>query len=361
MPRESCSAASTDLFPYRGSELAERDTAHSTRNMAERDTAADAPSSIGSTPEVELVDEAKARLARLCARDNELTAVIERATAEREAVREEMASVKDDLDTLVNAPASGGCDPTLWLPDELMEMIFLNVSFEMLWGGVCARVCQRWRQIVRESTLVKRRKQDEKWMAYEAGLIKPRVLKGDTHGVRALAAGLDGKIYSGSNDKTIRVWSGVDGTHQQTLEGHTSDVYALAVGLEGKIYSSSLDSTIRVWSGADGTHLQTLRGHAHCVFALAVGLDGKIYSGSYDKTIRVWSGVDGAHLQALRGHTSCVSALAVGLDGKICSGSWDRSIRVWSWVDGTHAFTNNRGTHRLCLVPRSGSGRQDIL
>ena len=104
--------------------------------------------------------------------------MIERASAEREAVRAEMASAKNKLNKLVNAPVSGGRDPTLWLPDELIEMILLKVSVEMLWGGECERVCKRWRRIVGESSLVKRRKQAERWEAYAAGVIKPRVLDG---------------------------------------------------------------------------------------------------------------------------------------------------------------------------------------
>ena len=105
-----------------------------------------------------------------------------------------MASVKDQLDAFVDAPVSGGRDPTLWLPDELMEMIFLMVSVEELWGGVCERVRQRWRRIVQESILVKRRKRDERWVAYDAGIIKPRVLEGHTGAMFALAVGQDGKI-----------------------------------------------------------------------------------------------------------------------------------------------------------------------
>ena len=112
--------------------------------------------SIGRTSEAEQVDGVKARLAQLCARDDELTTVIEGAIAEREAVRAEMASAKNELDVLVNAPVSGERDPTLSLPDELMEMIFLMVPFES------ERVCQRWRRIVRESALVQRRKRDER-------------------------------------------------------------------------------------------------------------------------------------------------------------------------------------------------------
>ena len=133
----------------------------------------------------------------------------------------EIASVKDELDALVNAPVSGGRDPTSWLPDELIEMIFLMLRFEPGWsrGVECVGACANgtWRRIVRESSLVKRRNQEGKWTAYEAGIINPRVLRERAHYVYALAAGLDGKIYSGSSDNSIRVWSGVDGAHLQTL------------------------------------------------------------------------------------------------------------------------------------------------
>ena len=344
----------------------------------------DAKSGSGARPplgcnfEAKRVDGVKIHRVQLCARDAELTAVIERATAEREVVRAEMVSVQDELDVLVNAPVSGGRDPTLWLPDELMEMIFPMEPFDVMWYRVCECVCQRWRRIAQQNSLAKRTKQLEgRWGAYEAALIMPRrlelghsdthlnivlclaegldgkiytagsldytirvwaahgmdgtyleELKGHTDAVCVLTVGLDGKIYTGSWDKTIRVWSGVDGEHLHTLEGHTGFVCSLAVGPDGKIYSGSDDCTIRVWSGVDGTHLQTLEGPCRTVRVLAVGLDGKIYTGSLDDTIIVWSGVDGAHLQTLEGHTHPVSALAVGLDGKIYTGSWDHTIRV---------------------------------
>jgi WD40 repeat protein len=233
---------------------------------------------------------------------------------------------------------SGERDPFEWLPDELIVMIMLMLPFEVLWVGVCDRVCLRWTRLM-ESAPVKRHKRDGRWPAYEAGVITSRELVGHTHYVIALAVGLDGKVYSGSWG-TIRVWSSDDGAHIQTLEGHTRYVEALAVGLDGKIYSGSMDRTIRVWSGDDGTHLQTLVGHTDAVLALAVGLDGKVYSGSNDTAIQVWSGDDGTHLQTIVGHTNSVNSLTVGLDGKkVYAGSWDGTIRVWSGDDGTHLQT----------------------
>jgi hypothetical protein len=259
----------------------------------------------------------------------ELQEAVRHLTAERETVRAEMALIENELDALINAPVSGGRDPFEWLPDELVVMVMLVVPFEVLWGGVCSRVCKRWARLL-ESAPVQRRKRDGRWAAYKAGVITPRELKGHTKSVNAIVVGLDGKVYSGSNDCTVRVWSGDSLAHVHTLVGHIYPVSALAVGLDGKIYSGSVDKTIRVWSGVDGTHLHTLVGHARAVVALAVGLDGKIFSGSHDKTIRVWSGADGTHLQDLEGHNDFVNVLAVGLDGKVYSGSDDARIRVWS-------------------------------
>jgi len=238
----------------------------------------------GHTPEAAEVDGVKARLSELrtreCELDGELSealAVVERVRAKRDAVRAEMASAESELDALVNAPVSGGRDPFEWLPDELIVMIMLMLPFEVLWSGVCERVCLQWARLAK-STPVQRRKRDGRWAAYEAGLIMPRDLEGHTGYVRALAVGLDGKVYSESSDMTIRVWSGDDGTHLQTLVGHKSYVSALVVGLDGNVYSGSGDTTIRAWSGDDGKHLQTLEGHTTTVWALAVGLDGKVYS-----------------------------------------------------------------------------------
>ena len=77
------------------------------------------------------------------------------------------------------------------------------------------------------------------------------------------------------------------GNHLRTLHGHTSTVLSLAVS-EEKLYSGSIDRTIRVWVAESVNHLRTLQGHTGIVFAVAVS-QGKLYSGSGDKTIRVWS------------------------------------------------------------------------
>jgi WD40 repeat protein len=247
-----------------------------------------------------------------------------------------MAKVESELEAAVAAPASGGRDPTSWLPDELLIVIMLLVPFEALWKGRCAGVCRRWRALG-ESGPVQRRKRTGKWEAYAKGWIQPRRLEGHTDSIMSLAAGLGGTIYSGSHDMTVRMWRG--GKEIRRLEGHTGSVYALAVGPDGTVYSGSMDKMIRAWSGEDGTHIRTLSGHGGAISSFAVGSNDKLYSGSADRTVRVWSTRDGAHIQTLEGHTKAVVALLWGSDGRVYSASWDGTIRVWSGDDGAHLQT----------------------
>jgi WD40 repeat protein len=95
--------------------------------------------------------------------------------------------------------------------------------------------------------------------------------------------GPGGKVYSGSHDNTIRVWSPDDGVHLQTLPGHTLGVTALVVGPDGNVFSTSLDGTVRVWSADKGAHLYTIKQRRMQtptkVYALALVRDGTLFSG----------------------------------------------------------------------------------
>jgi hypothetical protein len=286
-----------------------------------------------TSAEYRLVEQLKRTLLQLSARVEALREAEEKMASEREGVEAEIAKVESELEAAVAAPASGGRDPTLGLPDELLIVILLLLPFETLWKGQYTGVCRRWRALG-ESGPVQRRKRKGKWEAYAKGWVQPRRLEGHTDTVTCLAVGLGGTIYSGSRDRTVRVWRG--GKEILRLGGHDNWVYALAVGPDGTVYSGSYDTTIRVWSGEDGTHIRTLSGHMGCVYALAVGSNDKLYSGSGDTSVRVWSTRDGAHIQTLEGHTGPVLALLWGSDGRVYSASTDDTIRVWSGDDGAH-------------------------
>ena len=65
------------------------------------------------------------------------------------------------------------------------------------------------------------------------------------------------KLFSGSNDSTIRVWDADTHAHVATLEGHTSSVWCLTI-YKNKLFSGSIDHTIRVWDADTHTHVATL-------------------------------------------------------------------------------------------------------
>ena len=74
---------------------------------------------------------------------------------------------------------------------------------------------------------------------------------------------------------------------ERTLAGHTGSVEALA-GWEGKLISGSWDKTIRVWDASTGGLDATLTGHQHAVSGLVV-MGERLFSASLDGTIRVWT------------------------------------------------------------------------
>lgn len=200
-----------------------------------------------------------------------------------------------------------------------------------------------------------------------------QTLVGHTGSVNALVVGKDGAICSGSSDDTIKVWSGHDGILLRTLPGTFagdtqrvspySGVTSLAVGPDGKLYAGSGDATVHVWSSDTGTHLLTFTVFEGCrdsqvywragsdVVAIAVGPDGTVFSAlrsAYSSgfgtfgCIAVSSGETGALLHTLSStyttvgmmdsdewHTDNVRCLAVGPDGTLYSGHHSGKISMW--------------------------------
>ena len=164
--------------------------------------------------------------------------------------------------------------------------------------------------------------------------------RGDNEDFRFHPLIYEEKVYfrAGSD---IRVTNCNDDSLITTLTGHTGNVQCLIIG-DGKLYSGSNDNTIKIWNGSTDTLIKTLTGHTGGVRYLTIS-DGKLYSGgSYgDHSIMVWNcrnhelittlGVPEEHDEEgeYEGHTGPVYCLTIN-DGKLYSGSWDWSIKVWN-------------------------------
>ena len=118
-------------------------------------------------------------------------------------------------------------------------------------------------------------------------------LKGHTNEVYSLTHYSNkrgNKLFSGGDDKTIRVWNADTHEHLATLEGHTGHVNCLTI-YGNKLFTGSWDKAIRVWNADTHVHLATLEGPTHHVWCLTL-YGNKLFSGSYDGTIRVWKSIE---------------------------------------------------------------------
>ena len=161
-----------------------------------------------------------------------------------------------------------------------------------------------------------------------------QTLEGPPGWVNAVAVLDSRRVVSGSSDRTLRVWDVESGQTLQTLEGH-SDVFLAVVVLDSRrVVSGSSDRTLRAWDVESGQALQTLEGHSNWINAVAVLDSRRVVSGSSDQTLRVWDVESGQTLQTLEGHSGWVNAVAVLDSRRVVSGSSDRTLRVWDVESG---------------------------
>jgi WD40 repeat protein len=167
-------------------------------------------------------------------------------------------------------------------------------------------------------------------------------LEGRSGLVTALCVLPDGRLASGSEDGTIRLWDVVRFAEVARLEGHAGWVRALCVLPDGHLASASDDRTIRLWDVARGTEAARLEGHSDPVTALCVLPDGGLASASNDGTIRRWDVARGAEAARFEWHSDerhfdWVNALCGLPDGRLASGSSDSMIRLWDVARGAEA------------------------
>lgn len=94
-------------------------------------------------------------------------------------------------------------------------------------------------------------------------------------------------IASASNDGTLRLWK-LNGQQVAELHGHESFVYSLASLPSGELVSAGEDRTVRVWKGLEC--IQTITHPAISVWTVAVNQEtGDIISGASDGIARIFT------------------------------------------------------------------------
>ncbi len=179
--------------------------------------------------------------------------------------------------------------------------------------------------------------------------------------VNALAA-WEGRLISGHQSGRLRVWDAATGACDQVLRGEgpagAEPVLALAV-CGSRLACGGRDGSVQLWAmraGAPWGLERTLPGDAGAALALAGWRDG-VASGSHGGGIRVWDAGTGALDAALAGHACAVCALAAHGDRLLLSAARDGTIRAWvrgggAWAAAraVEAYGAGTGLYARCLA-----------
>jgi ribosome assembly protein 4 len=177
------------------------------------------------------------------------------------------------------------------------------------------------------------------------------------------------------------VWDVVSKRIELVLSGHKGSVSCVRWGGTGRIYTSSEDKTIKIWDASKGTLITTLAAHAHWVNHLALSTDfvlrtayhdhtgqfpatesakvakakerfetaatinneivERVVSASDDFTIFLWHpSASTKPVARLLGHQKQVNHVTFSPNGLfIASAAFDNHVKLWSAVDGKFLFT----------------------
>jgi len=194
-------------------------------------------------------------------------------------------------------------------------------------------------------------------------------LSGHTAAVTSVKWGGQKLIFTGSQDRSIKVWSDVDGKLVRSLEGHGHWVNSLALstdfvirtgafdhygkapedragqvakaqerydtvvrGRPERLVSGSDDFTMFMWDPSSGKKpLHRMTGHVQLVNHVVFSPNGHfVASASFDRSVRLWDGTTGKFIAALRGHVQAAYQVCWSADSRmLLSGSKDSTLKVW--------------------------------
>lgn len=179
---------------------------------------------------------------------------------------------------------------------------------------------------------------------------------GHWDGVWCCAFSPDGRIVSGSDDHTARLWnsSGVELWPDGSLPMHSDMISSCSFSLDGRrIVTASPGDSLKVWNSETGELLMTFAngtGATVCCYST----DGRQILSASGKKLEIRQAETGEVLATLIGHSDDIYACAYSADGRfIVSGSGDHSLKLWDLQlsAGANESTVHPGLGGCTLMP----------
>ncbi|MFP6764472.1 MAG: c-type cytochrome domain-containing protein [Planctomycetaceae bacterium] len=171
-----------------------------------------------------------------------------------------------------------------------------------------------------------------------------------------------GLIATGTKQNQIQIHNSADGKLTKTLSGHTAAVTGVAFSADGKhVVSGSEDKTVRVWSIETGETIRQITTPA-VVTDVLLRIDGmQIVSAHADNKVRVWSltapadEIPEAGEKPVReiAHTGVTCLCTTPTATQILSGGTDNNARIWNLDSGAAVRALNHGGPVISVACRA--------
>jgi WD40 repeat protein len=152
---------------------------------------------------------------------------------------------------------------------------------------------------------------------------EPRVLRGHSAQIRALALSADAKVLaSGDRTGTLMLWGAATGKRLAVWRAHDLSVLCLCFSSDGKFLASGgrddviADNVVAIWDARTGRGVAKLKPEQNMVLSVAFSPDGRaLASGGKDGTIQLWDLATRRRRSILRTDGGRARRLAFSPDG----------------------------------------------
>jgi len=182
-----------------------------------------------------------------------------------------------------------------------------------------------------------------------------RVLEGHEAKVRCLQfCASDQRLYSGGHDGKVLAWDVEAGEISSRYEGQNNSFVTALVVDEDAVFAASSDKTVCIWDKVTGEKRHVLN-HDTWVSAL-VRHGSTLFVGLGDGTVKAWDVEKEVVLYTLKAHTkfNAVSAMLMHGDDLVTAG-WDGMVCVWDVLTlGEQAASHAANIKEVASVPQKG-------